>query len=66
MLGEDNKFNVVAEFISAYWIASADEVSLAMTEGVVIASPDLSGRGNLRELEGEDKPRHYTIVIAST
>jgi len=38
MLGEDNKFNVVAEFISAYWIASADEVSLAMTGGVVIAS----------------------------
>jgi len=35
MLGEDNKFNVVAEFISAYWIASADEVSLAMTEGAL-------------------------------
>ena len=32
MLGEDNKFNLVAEFISAYWIASADEISLATTE----------------------------------
>ena len=38
MLGEDNKFNVVAEFISAYWIASTNEVSLATTEGVVITS----------------------------
>jgi hypothetical protein len=27
-------------------IASADEVNLAMTEGRIIASPDLSGRGN--------------------
>ena len=37
MLGEDNKFNVVAGFIPAYEIASA-LACLATTDGVVIAS----------------------------